>query len=148
MEIILREDVENLGKCGEVTIVKDGYARNFLIPKGMAVRATKASKRVIEEENQQHKMRARKMKRNLEGTAKKMKGISCTITVQASEEDKLYGSVTANDIAEAITKQGEVKVDHKQVILEEPIKILGVYTVTIRLHKEVEVPVKVWVVKE
>jgi large subunit ribosomal protein L9 len=148
MEVILRDDIDNLGKCGEVLDVKDGYARNFLIPRGLAVRATKAGKRIIEEENQQHKMRARKIKRNLEGTANKMKGISCTITVQASEEDRLYGSVTASDIAEAITKQGEVEVSQKQVVLEEPIKILGVYTVTIRLHKEVEVPVKVWVVKE
>jgi large subunit ribosomal protein L9 len=148
MEVILRDDIDNLGKCGEVLDVKDGYARNFLIPRGLAVRATKAGKRIIEEENQQRKMRARKIKRNLEGTANKMKGISCTITVQASEEDRLYGSVTASDIAEAITKQGEVEVSQKQVVLEEPIKILGVYTVTIRLHKEVEVPVKVWVVKE
>ncbi len=148
MEVILRDDVENLGKSGDVIDVKNGYARNFLIPKGLAVRATKTGKRIIEEENQQRKMRARKIKRNLEGTANKMKGISCTITVQASQEDRLYGSVTASDIAEAITKQGEVEVSPKQVVLEEPIKILGVYTVTIRLHKEVEVPVKVWVVKE
>ncbi|MCD6380162.1 50S ribosomal protein L9 [bacterium] len=148
MEVILRDDVENLGKSGDVIDVKNGYARNFLIPKGLAVRATKTGKRIIEEENQQRKMRARKIKRNLEGTANKMKGISCTITVQASQEDRLYGSVTASDIAEAITKQGEVEVSQKQVVLEEPIKILGVYTVTIRLHKEVEVPVKVWVVKE
>jgi len=148
MDIILRDDIDNIGKCGEIASVKDGFARNFLIPKGLAVRATKSSRKLIEEENQQRKMRAKKMKRNLQGIADKMKDISCTITVQAGEEDKLYGSVTATDIAEAITKLGEVKVSPKQVILEEPIKILGVYTVTISLHKEVEVPVKVWVVKE
>ncbi len=148
MEIILRDDIDNLGKCGEIVGVKDGYARNFLIPKGLAVRATKSSRRLIEEESQQRKMRAKKIKRNLQGIADKMKDISCTITVQAGEEDKLYGSVTATDIAEAVNKLSEVEVSPKQVILEEPIKILGVYTVTISLHKEVEVPVKVWVVKE
>ncbi|MDZ7859624.1 MAG: 50S ribosomal protein L9 [Candidatus Krumholzibacteriota bacterium] len=148
MEIILRDNIENLGKTGEIVDVKDGYARNFLIPKGLAVIATKSSKKVIEEEDQQRKIRARKIKRNLEGTAEKMKGISCTITVQASEEDRLYGSVNASDIADAINKHSDIKIDSKQVILEEPIKILGVYTVTVRLHKEVEVPVKVWVVKE
>ncbi|HMA76754.1 MAG TPA: 50S ribosomal protein L9 [Candidatus Krumholzibacteriaceae bacterium] len=148
MEIILRDNIENLGKTGEIVDVKDGYARNFLIPKGLAVIATRSSKKVIEEEDQQRKIRARKIKRNLEGTAEKMKGISCTITVQASDEDRLYGSVGASDIAEAINKHSDIKIESKQIILEEPIKILGVYTVTVRLHKEVEVPVKVWVVKE
>lgn len=148
MEIILRDNIENLGKAGEIVDVKDGYARNFLIPKGLAVIATRSSKKVIEEEDQQRKIRARKIKRNLEGTAEKMKGISCTITVQASDEDRLYGSVGASDIAEAINKHSDIKIESKQIILEEPIKILGVYTVTVRLHKEVEVPVKVWVVKE
>ena len=83
----------------------------------------------------------------MRAVAEKMKGLSCTIVVQAGEEDKLYGSVTAHNIADAIVKQG-FEVNHKQIMLDEPIKVLGVYTVQIRLHREVEVPIKVWVVKE
>jgi len=149
MEIILKENVDKLGAAGEIVKVKDGYARNFLIPKGLAAPATEASKRIIEEEKRQLEVRNRKMKKTMEEMAEKMKDISCTLVRQTvEEEDRLYGSVTAHDIAEAITGQGQFEIDHKQVVLEEPIKSLGVYTVTIDLDREVQVPVKVWVVKE
>lgn len=147
MEVILRESVVGLGQRGDVVKVKQGYARNYLIPKKLAVVATGSMKNVIEQENRIKTIRDDKIKRSVLEVAGKMKDLSCTIVVQAGEEDKLYGSVSANDIAKAISEQG-FNVDHRMIIIEEPIKVLGVYTIPVRLHKEVEVPVKVWVVKE
>jgi large subunit ribosomal protein L9 len=147
MEVILTQKVEGLGERGDVVRVKEGYARNFLFRKRLAVPSTEGQKRALAEENRLHDVRDRKLKQTVEAVAEKMKGLSCTLVVQAGEEDKLYGSVTAHDIAKAIVDQG-FEVDHRQVILEEPIKKLGVYTVPVRLHREVEVPIKVWVVKE
>ncbi len=147
MEVILRESVDGLGQRGDVVKVKQGYARNYLIPKKLAVVATGSMKNVIEQENRIKTIRDDKIKRSVLEVAGKMKDLSCTIVVQAGEEDKLYGSVSANDIAKAISEQG-FNVDHKMIFIEEPIKVLGVYTVPVRLHKDVEVQVKVWVVKE
>jgi large subunit ribosomal protein L9 len=147
MELILKAKIEGLGDRGEVVKVKDGYARNYLIPKNLAVPATAAFRKVLEEENRIHEIRDTKLKRSVETLAERMKDLSCTIVVQAGEEDKLYGSVGTHDIAESIMKQG-FEVNHRQVILDEPIKKLGVYTVPVRLHREVEVTIKVWVVKE
>lgn len=148
MELILKEDVKNLGSRGDLIDVKPGYARNYLIPKGLAIRATRASRKILEEEKRQREIRERKLKRDLTETADQLKNVSCTIVVQAGEEDQLYGSVSEKDIAEAINKESDIKVEPVQVVLEKPIKVLGVYTVSIKLHKEVEAPVKVWVVKE
>ena len=147
MELLLKCGVPGLGDRGDIVNVKPGYARNYLIPKKMAVKATDSMKRVIVEENRLFEIKEDKVKRSLHEVAKKMKDLSCTIVVQAGEEDKLYGSVNAHDIAEAISQQG-FEVDQKMVLLEEPIKILGVYTVDIRIHREIELPVKIWVVKE
>lgn len=147
MEVILTQKVQGLGERGDVVRVKDGYARNFLFPKRLARPATEGQKRVLTEENKLNASRDAKLKQSVMAIAEKMKGISCTLVVQAGEEDKLYGSVTAHDIAKAVSDQGYA-VEHRMVELEEPIKKLGVYTVTVRLHREVEVPVKVWVVKE
>lgn len=147
MQVILTQKVQGLGERGDVIRVKDGFARNYLLPKKLAVPSTEAQKRVLGEENRLHETRDRKLKQSVEVIAEKMKGLSCTLVVQAGEEDKLYGSVTSHDIAKAVSDQG-FQVDHRQVILEEPIKKLGVYTVPVRLHREVEVAIKVWVVKE
>ena len=147
MELILREDVEGLGARGDVVRVKPGYARNFLIPRRLAVPANEAQKRILEKESKLREIRDDRVKQNLQLVAEKLKDLSCTIVVQAGEEDKLYGSVTAHDIAEAIAAQG-FEMDHRQVMLDEPIKVLGIYTVPVRLHREIEVPLKVWVVKE
>ena len=147
MELILRKDVQGLGVRGDMVSVKAGYARNYLLPCGLAVLATEAQKRVIEKETRLHEIRNEKIRSNLSVVAEKMSDLSTTVVVQAGEEDKLYGSVTAHDIAEAIVKQG-FEVDQKQVMLDEPIKKLGIYTVPVRLHREIEVTVKVWVVKE
>jgi large subunit ribosomal protein L9 len=147
MELILKAKVEGLGDRGDIVKVKDGYARNFLIPNNLAVPATDAHRKVLDEESRIRAIRDDKLKRSVETVAEKMKDLSCTIVVQAGEEDKLYGSVGTHDIAESVVKQG-FDITHRQVMLEEPIKQLGVYTVRIRLHREVEVPIKVWVVKE
>jgi large subunit ribosomal protein L9 len=147
MDVILTQKVQGLGDRGDAVRVKDGYARNYLFPKRLALPSTEGQKRVLNEENRLHEVRDLKLKQSVQAIAEKMKGLSCTLVVQAGEEDKLYGSVTGHDIAKAVAEQG-FTVDHRQVVLEEPIKKLGVYTVPIRLHRDVEVPVKVWVVKE
>ncbi len=147
MEVILKQKIQGLGDRGDVVKVKEGYARNFLFPKRLALPSTPSQRRVLEEESRLHVVRDTKLKQGVQALAEKMKGLSCTIVVQAGEEDKLYGSVTGHDIAKAISNQG-FAIDHKQVELEEPIKKLGVYSVSVRLHREVEVPVKIWVVKE
>jgi large subunit ribosomal protein L9 len=147
MEIILTTTVEGLGKRGDVVKVKDGYARNYLLPRKLALPASAATKNIMSQENKLREVRDEKVKRTVLEQAAKMKDVSVTIVVQAGEEDKLYGSVGEYDIARAVTELG-FPVDHNMVVLEEHIKMLGVYTVPIRLHREVEVPVKVWVVKE
>jgi large subunit ribosomal protein L9 len=147
MQVILKQKIQGLGDRGDVVKVKEGYARNFLFPKGLALISTPSQRRVLDEESRLHVVRDVKLKQSVQALAEKMKGLSCTLVVQAGEEDKLYGSVTGHDIAKAISDQG-FAIDHKQVVLEEPIKKLGVYSVSVRLHREVEVPVKIWVVKE
>ncbi len=147
MEIILRQDYQGLGKTGDVVKVKDGYARNFLIPKGIAYIASKENKKRLENELKLKSWRVEKEKLAAEELAKKLANVSCTIPVQVGEEDKLFGSVTSQNIAEALAAQG-IEVDRRKIQLEEPIKSLGIYSVPIKLHPEVEATVKVWVVKE
>lgn len=147
MEVILTATVDGLGARGDIVKVKAGYARNYLLPRRLALPATAAMKRVMNEENRLRGQRDDKVKRAVMEKAARMKNISVTIVVQAGEEDRLYGSVTEHDIARAIGEQG-YEVDHNMVVLEEHIKLLGVYNVPVRLHREVEVPVKVWVVRE
>lgn len=147
MKIILREDLENLGSAGEIVKVKAGYARNFLIPKGIALIASDANMRRYENEKQQLNWKKEQEKRKAEEFAKVLENVSCTITVQVGEEDKLFGSVTSQNIADALVAQGH-EIDKRKIQLDEPIKSLGIYSVPIKLHTEVEATVKVWVVKE
>ncbi len=147
MEIILRQDYEQLGKTGDIVKVKDGYARNYLIPKGIAYVATKENKKRLENEIKLRSWKQEKEKRAAEELAKKLENVSCTIPVQVGEEDKLFGSVTSQNIAEALANQG-IEVDRRKIQLDEPIKSLGIYSVPIKLHPEVTATVKVWVVKE
>ena len=147
MEIILREDFEALGQAGEVVSVKDGYARNFLIPKGIAYLANEANKKRYENDVKQQAWRLNRDKKIAEELAIKLENVSCTISVQVGEEDKMFGSVTSQNIAEALASQG-YEVDKRKILLEDPIKSLGIYSVPIKLHTDVEATVKVWVVKE
>lgn len=147
MNIILRQDYEGIGKTGELAKVKDGYARNYLIPKGIAYIATEANKNRLENDRKQQTWRQTRNKKKAEELSETLKNVSCTITVQVGEEDKLFGSVTSQNIAEALAAQG-YEIDKRKVLLEEPIKSLGIYSVPVKLHTDVEATVKVWVVKE
>jgi large subunit ribosomal protein L9 len=147
MEVILLDSVHKLGNRGQTVKVKPGFARNYLFPRRLALPATEGNRRVFQE-NERHLVR-----RDIEAAraarerAAKLGEPSVSITVQVGEEDKMYGSVTSLDIVRKLQEQGH-EVDRREVVLDEPIKQLGVYTVDLRLHREVTAPVKVWVVKE
>jgi large subunit ribosomal protein L9 len=147
VKLILREDVENLGKIGEIVDVAGGYGRNYLLPRGLAVKAS--MKNVKEQEHQKKIIQARmdRNKKDAEELAGSLDSVSCTITRKTGEEEKLYGSVTSRDIEEALREEG-VSIDRKRIVLDEPIKKLGVYTVPVKLHTDVTGNIKVWVVKE
>ena len=147
MEIILREDVDKLGARGQVVKVSAGYARNFLLPKRLAVAATDANKKIVEQERQAHLRKEAKLKTEAEDLGKILSGVSVEIAQKAGENDQLFGSVTAKDIAEALEKKN-FNVDRRKIQLEEPIRQLGEHKVTVRLHREVPVEVTVNVVKE
>jgi len=147
MEILLRQDFEGLGSAGDTVKVKDGYARNYLIPKGIGYMANEANKRKYENDIKQQTWRLARDKKKAEELAKTLVNISCTITVNVGEEDKMFGSVTAQNIADTLAAQG-FTVDKRKILLEEPIKSLGIYSVPLKLHNEVDATVKVWVVKE
>lgn len=147
MKVILRQDVTKLGKEGDIVEVKDGHARNFLLPKGYAYPVTPGNMKKLEEEKKLRSLRAKKELRSAEDLARRLSGASITFVMKAGEEDRLYGSVSAADISAKLSEQG-FEIDKKQVMIEEPIKVLGVYTVEVRLHSEVFAKVKVWVVKE
>ncbi len=147
MKIILREVVDRLGERGDIVTVKDGYARNFLIPQGLALRATPGNMRTFEEQKKQLDVRENKTRRLADEVAKKLKSVSITATVSVGDEDRVFGSVTAQTISQLLKEKG-FELDKKKILLEEPIKALGVYTIPIKLHHDVQGKVKVWVVKE
>ena len=147
MEIILREDVQHLGRAGDVVKVKDGYARNYLLPKGLAYAATEGNrKRIAFEAERLARLRATE-KQSAEGEAGKLAGVSLTFPMKVGDEDKLYGSVTASDIQRRLEEQG-IHVDKRKIDLHEPIRSLGEFRVGIKLHAEVRPEVTVVVVKE
>ena len=147
MEVILREDIENLGARGQVVKVTPGYARNFLLPKKMAVAATEANKKIVEQERQAHLRRDSKAKSEAEDLSKMLSGVTVTIAQKAGENDQLFGSVTSKDVAEALERQ-KFTIDRRKVLLDEPIKQLGEHKVPVRLHKDVTAEVIVQVVRE
>lgn len=147
MKVILRKNHDKLGEAGSIVQVKPGHARNFLVPKGIAYLATSENMKRYESEKEQLNWREAQEQRKAEEYAKVLENVSCTITVQVGEEDKLFGSVTSQNIAEALKTQGHT-VDKRKIVLEEPIKSLGIYSVPIKLRHDVEAKVKVWVVKE
>ena len=147
MEVILREDIEKLGSRGQVVKVAPGYARNFLLPKRLAVAATESNKKIVEQERQAHLRKEVKLKSEAEDLSKLMLGTAITIKQKAGEADQLFGSVTAKDIADALAAKG-FNIDRRKIQLDEPIKQLGEYTVPVKLHKDVSVDVSVLVAKE
>lgn len=146
MKIILRDDVENVGSCGDVVTVKDGFARNYLIPRNLAIPATKGNLRSIDEIARQKTARDRKRMRESERIKTALEKVSCTAEVQVGEEDRVFGSVTAAHIAELLAQQG-FEIDRRDILLEEPLRALGVYTVDVKLDRDVTAQLKVWVVK-
>ena len=147
MEVILREDIEKLGSRGQIVKVADGYARNYLLPQRLAVAATAANKKIIEQERQAHLRREAKEKASAEDLARMMTGVAVTIAQKAGELEQLFGSVTSKDIAEALERQGYT-IDRRKIHLEEPIKQLGEFKVPIRLHREVTIEITVRVIPE
>jgi large subunit ribosomal protein L9 len=147
MKIILRQDYEKLGKVGDLIEVKRGYGMNYLIPKKIAYPAKPNFIRMVQEEQRQKSFLVNKQKKVAEQVATKMENVSVTLAVSVGEGDKMFGSITNQDIEEGLKKQG-FEIDRKNIILEEPIKALGIYSVPIKLHPEIDVKIKVWVVKE
>ena len=147
MKIILREDIDNLGKSGELVTVKDGYGRNYLLPRGKAVLASAQNMRQLEHERTVLSARNAKLKGVAEEQAKKIGSVKAVIKRKVGEQDKLYGSVTVLDIAEALAAQGQ-QVDRRLIHLAEPIKAVGNYEVELRLHRDVVAKIKVEVQPE
>jgi large subunit ribosomal protein L9 len=146
-KVILQESISHLGKAGEIVRVKDGYARNYLLPRKLALLADERYVKQFEHQKKLTQHRMDKILDDARGFAQKVESISCTISRKAGEEDQLFGSVTDRDIEEALKKEG-IEVDRKNIQLAEPIKILGVFTVPIKVHKDVTANLKLWVVKD
>lgn len=147
MEVILREDVKSLGKAGELVRVRPGYARNFLLPQGLAYEASEGNKKRIAGEQKARAAKVAEQRAGAEAEAAKLAAVTVTIPAKAGEEGKLFGSVTAQDIADALAAQGQ-PVDKRRIELEHPIKLLGWHTVPVRLHSDVTAEVRVQVVPE
>ena len=147
MKVILREDVKNLGHMGEVVNVSDGYARNFLFPKKFAVEANTKNLKEFEHNKKVITERAAKLKESFKSVADRLSSLSLTIKAKTGEDDKLFGSVTNMNIAEALASEG-FDIDKKKIIIDEPIKRLGEYSVAIKLHHDLSTEVKVHVVQE
>ncbi len=147
MKVILRKDIEQLGKVGQLVDVKDGYALNYLIPRGFAYVAVKGNVKAIVEEKKILEKRNLQELKNAQHLAADLEKISVTIPVQVGEEDKIFGTVTSQMIADSLLEKG-YEIDKRKIELEETIKTLGIYTANIKLHQNVIAKIKVWVVRE
>lgn len=147
MEVILREDIDKLGTRGQMVKVTAGYARNFLLPKRLAVAATDSNRKIVEQERQAHLRREAKETADSQELAKLMASVTVTIAQKAGENDQLFGSVTSRDIGDALEKQGYT-VDRRKILLSDPLRQLGEHKVTIRLHRDVTIEIPVVIVRE
>lgn len=147
MKVILRQNFESLGKIGDVVDVKDGYARNYLLPRGIAYSASKGNIKALNEEKKVVEKRSKQELAAAEQLSAELEKISVTIPVQVGEEDKIFGTVTTQMIADAL-KEKEYDIDKRKIEIDEPIKSLGIYGVSIKLHPAVSTKIKVWVVRE
>jgi large subunit ribosomal protein L9 len=147
MEVILKENVESLGKAGDAVKVSDGYARNFLVPRGLAIEANFKNLKVLEHEKKAILLKAEKEKKTAETLAEKFNGATCTIVRRVGEQDKLFGSVNTKDVQESLLAQG-LEADRKMIVLDEPIKALGEFPVRIKLHAGITAEIMVKVVAE
>ena len=147
MEIILRQAVENLGKPGDVVTVKNGYARNYLLPRGFAYEATPGNLKRIAQERGRLEAAENERRSGAEDLAKRLEEVQLTFSARVGEEGKLFGSVTAGDIAEQLGAQG-FQIEKRLIDLHDPIKALGVYRIPVKLHADVKPEVRVWVIKQ
>ena len=147
MEVILRQSVENLGAPGEIVSVSNGYARNYLLPRGIAYLATEGNKKRIAQEKARLEAAESNRRESAQELAKKLEEVSITFAARVGEEGKLFGSVTGADIAQQLEAQG-FQIEKRQIDLHDPIKALGVYRVPVRLHADVKPEIKVWVIKQ
>jgi large subunit ribosomal protein L9 len=146
MEVILRQAVENLGKPGDVVKVSNGYARNFLLPHGVAFEATPGNLKRIQQERDRLEAAENERREAAQGLATKLEQVQLTFSARVGDEGKLFGSVTSADVAQQLEAQG-FHVEKRQIDLHEPIKALGVYRIPIRLHADVKPEIRVWVIK-
>lgn len=147
MKVILRKNFDQLGKVGDVVNVKDGYARNYLIPRQIAYQATAGNIRALEEEKKQIQKREAKELEEAQKLAAELEKVSVTIPVKVGEEDKIFGTVTNQMIVDALKEKG-FEIDKRKVEITEQIKSLGIYTVAVKLHSNVTASIKTWVVRE
>ena len=147
MEVILRQAVDNLGHTGDIVKVSAGYARNFLLPRGLAYEATPGNKKRLEQERARLEAAESERRGKSQDLAGRLEQVSLTFSARVGEEGKLFGSVTASDVAHELEKQG-LHVEKRQIDLHEPIKALGVYRVPVRLHADVKPEIRVWVIKQ
>ena len=147
MKVVLREEVKGIGVKGDVVEVARGYARNYLLPKKLALQPEGVNLEAMKRSRERALERKEKEKKDLEALAEKIKKVSLTISMKAGEDDKLYGAVNAEHLVEALKREG-IEIDKKKITLEEPLKLLGVYNVPLKLSPDLNVPLKVWVVKE
>ncbi len=147
MEVILSKDVDRLGRSGQVLKVKDGYARNFLFPNGLALPATPANLKKVEADRQKRTQEEDRVRKEAESLKAKLESLSITMPVLVQEDEKMYSSVTANEILQALKDEG-ITLEKSAIILDEPLKALGIYQVAVKLHHEVSASVKVWIVKK
>lgn len=147
MELILSQDVPHLGKTGDVVKVKEGYARNFLIPRRMACAATAGNLKRIEQLEKTRKIQHEARKAEAGQLAEKLNKLSCTVSVEVNDLEKLYGAVSEPDIVKALETEG-FDIDKKQIIIEKPIEELGIFEVGIKLHPEVTAKIRLWVTKK
>ncbi len=148
MEVILRQTVENVGNPGDIVKVSNGYARNYLLPHGLAYQATPGNRKRIAAERARLEAAENERRQSARTLADRLEQVSLTFSARVGEEEKLFGSVTAADIVQQLHAQGFPEIEKRQVDLHEPIKALGVYKVPIRLHADVKPEIKVWVIKQ
>jgi large subunit ribosomal protein L9 len=148
MEVILRQTVENVGNPGDIVKVSNGYARNYLLPHGLAYQATPGNRKRIAAEKARLEAAENERRQSARTLADRLEQVSLTFSARVGEEEKLFGSVTAADIVQQLHAQGFPEIEKRQVDLHEPIKALGVYKVPIRLHADVKPEIKVWVIKQ
>ncbi len=147
MQVILQEDIDNLGRAGDIVVVKPGYARNYLLPRDKAVLADTKNIKQLDHQKRVVATKQLKVKRAAEEIAEKLKDVSITIAREVGDEEKIFGSVTTKDIHDALRNEGHI-IDRHSIKLDDPIKQLGIFDVSVKLHSEVTGIVKVWVVKK